>query len=142
MGAGPQLRQTPLYSEDMVVGLAADHPVATHGAFEISDLNRAPYLDRLACKFRDTVLKCLGDQNLKREIAASIGREDVILALLTEGAGIAVLPESLVAHGRLVSRPFAEGGFRRKVSLAVPVGREDTEAVRALATAARQFAWF
>ncbi len=141
VGASPQLRQSPLFSEEMVVGLAADHPLATHPAFEIRDLERAPYIDRLACELRDTVLTSVKDADLRLEVAASVAREDWILGLLTEGAGIAVLPASLVDRGDLVTRPFAEGRFRREVSLAVPVGRVDTEAVRAFVAAVRRFAW-
>lgn len=64
-----------------------------------------------------------------------------MLELLSEGAGIAVLPESLIDRRGLVSRPFANGRFRREVSLVVPIGREDNEAVRALIAEARKFDW-
>ena len=138
------LRNFPVswFSEEMVVGLAADHPLSSLEAFGVGDLERAPYLDRLACELRDTVLRCLKEDEIRLRVAASVAREDWMLRLLVEGAGIAVLPASLVDGRNLVTRPFAGGRFRRDVSLAVPLGREDTAAVRAFVHAARHSAWF
>lgn len=141
VGASPHLRRTSLYSEEMVVGLAEHHALTALASFELGDLERAPYVDRLSCELRDTILQSLNQDDLKLQIAASLEREDWMLELLSEGAGIAVLPESLIDCRGLVSRPFDNRRFRREVSLVVPVGREDNEAVRALIAQARKFDW-
>ncbi len=141
VGASPHLRQTSLYSEVMVVGLAEGHALSAYEAFELCDLERAPYVERLACELRDTILQSVKQEDLSLQVAASLAREDWMLELLSEGAGIAVLPESLIDRNGLVTRPFANGRFRREVSLTVPVGREDNEAVRTFIAEARKFNW-
>lgn len=140
-GANPVLRRIPLFSEDMVVGLAPDHVLTSLDGLDIADLERAPYLDRLACELRDTVLRSLQDAELQLNVAASSAREDWMLELVRQGAGIAIMPESLAKGGGLAVRPFADGRFRREVSVAVPSGREDAEAVRAILSAVRHYAW-
>ena len=137
----PQLKNTELYEEPIVVACAADHAFAAKKSVSLEEIMEEPYLDRLNCEFRDTFISESENQGVIVNFAARSEREDWIQMLVRGGLGVTILPlESVVIEG-LITRPINVGTLKRTVSLAVPYGREDTPLLREFLYAARQFNW-
>ena len=135
------MKSTELYDEPLVVAFAADHPFVERDMVTLERIAQEPYLDRLACEFRDTFIAESAARGQTIRFVARSEREDWIQRLVLAGAGVTILPaESVVVDG-LMTRPGDAPSVWRTVSLAVPYGREDTAPVRAFLAAAREFDW-
>ncbi len=136
-----RFRYIDLYSEPMVVVCAADHAFAARGAVTLSDVLRQPYVDRLQCEFRDTFLSESRRLGFEPAFAARADREDWSQAIIREGVGVAIIPKRSIVFSDLVSIPLADPPMTRTVSVAVPIGREDTETVQTFLAAVREHDW-
>ena len=141
IGETQRFRYLYLYSERMVVACAPDHPFARRASVSIEDVLREPYVDRLQCEFRDTFIAEAHRRAFEPTFAARSDREEWVQTLVAQGAGVTLLPERSTVVPDLVLIPLSDSPLQRSVSLAVPIGREDTDVVRSFMHAVRTHHW-
>lgn len=127
----PDVVTQPLYEERFVVLMAANHPLAQHGAIapdQLTDYNLL-LLGEGHC-FRDQVIQAC--PNLKDHIEDPSGRVrtasegsslETLKHMVASGLGITILPATAasgphLAEGLLVARPFTDPAPTRTVALA------------------------
>jgi len=136
-----RLRHFELYTEDMVMACADDHPYASRPTVALSDLSQQPYLDRLHCEFRDTFMATAVRENVPMRISVRSEREDWIQSLVQSGQGVTILPQYSVVMEGIVTVPLDRSDMKRSVLLGVATGREDAAAVRDFVSQARRHDW-
>ena len=141
VGVSERLRHIPLYSEDMVMACASNHPYANRSSVTMRDIARQPYLDRLHCEFRDTFMAEAMQENLPMQVVMRSEREDWIQYLVRTGRGVTILPEHSVVMEGIATVPLQRSGNQREVLLAIATGREDSSAVRDFIALARRQSW-
>ena len=136
-----RFRHIELYNERMVVACAKDHPFANRTSVKLEDVLRQPYIDRLQCEFRETFLTESRRRGFEPMFAARGDREEWTQTLIQQGVGISIMPERSFVVSGLVSVPLSDLKQSRTVSIAVPIGREDTPTVRAFLKAVSAYNW-
>lgn len=140
-GITEDFRALPLYRERYVVILPPDHKLQEQEVIRLSDLSGEPYVDRLACEMRETVLAVCEDQGIELYARFRSEREDWIQAMVLAGIGFAFMPEFSVSLPGLLQRPLTQPAVSREVALLTAPGRPHTPAISAFLTAARGYAW-
>lgn len=136
-----RFRYIDLYRERMVVACAPDHAFVGRRSVSIEEVLHQPYVDRLQCEYRDTFLAESHRLEFEPMFAARGEREEWMQTLVRKGMGVSIAPEhSLVVPG-LATVPLNDRSMARTVSIAVPIGREDTPTVRAFLAAVREHSW-
>jgi LysR family hydrogen peroxide-inducible transcriptional activator len=141
IGDVQRFRYLKLYVERMVVACAPGHPFAGRRSVDLGEVLREPYVDRLQCEFRDTFLAEANRRAFAPIFAARSDREEWAQSLVAQGTGVALVPERSTVVPDLVLVPLSEPQLERSVSLAVPIGREDTEVVQKFLGAVRTHKW-
>lgn len=136
-----RIRHHQLYTEPMVMACAQDHALARRKEISTAEIAQQPYVDRLQCEFRETFLTEAHRNGFQPEFAGRSDREEWAQALVAAGLGVTLLPaRSVVVPGlRLV--PATDPYLERNVSIAVPIGREDTNTIQQFLRAVRQYDW-
>lgn len=119
--AGVQTRV--VLQESIIVALPVDHPLTTHSVIEVKDLAHLPVLvlaRRYAAGFHDGLLRAIADQGGKLDIAEELGEFTTMLALVSAGLGIGLLPHHAgrALPPNVVSRPLRLGDYRAVTGLA------------------------
>ena len=136
-----RFRYVDLYRERMVVASAPDHPFVGRRSVSVEEVLHQPYVDRLLCEYRDTFLAESLRLDFEPMFAARGEREEWMQTLVRQGIGVTIAPErSLVVPG-LATVPLNDQSMARTVSIAVPIGREDTPSVRGFLAAIREHEW-
>lgn len=109
--------------ESIIVALPVDHPLTTHSVIEVKDLALLPVLvlaRRYAAGFHDGLLQAIADQGGKLDIAEELGEFTTMLALVSAGLGIGLLPHHAgrALPPNVVSRPLRLGDYRAVTGLA------------------------
>lgn len=136
-----RFRYVELYRETMVFACANDHRFAKRTSVSIEDVLQEPYIDRLQCEFRDTFLAEAYRRAFVPMFAARSDREEWAQSLIAKGAGVSLVPEHSTVVPDLVLVHLNDLPLMRTVSLAVPIGREDTVLVQDFLKAARTHQW-
>lgn len=136
-----RFRYLQLYKERMVVACAPDHPFARRRSVGLDEVMHEPYVDRLKCEFRETFLAEASRRSFTPMFVARSDREEWVQSLVAEGAGVTLVPERSTVLPQLALVALNGLQLERTVSLAIPVGREDTPTVRGLVNAVRKHNW-
>ncbi|WP_299849111.1 LysR family transcriptional regulator [uncultured Roseovarius sp.] len=136
-----RLKQVELYRESMVVLSHPEHRFAQRDSVALPELEREPYIDRLACEFRDTFLQVLRNDNVMLDVAMRSKREDWVYDGVAANIGVSIVPRDGVDTSRHGWSELAPDPYWRTVSMAVATGREDNDAVRTVLAAARNHDW-
>lgn len=109
--------------ESIIVALPADHPLATHSIIDVTELAQQPVLvlaRRYAAGFHDGLLRAISEHGGKLDIADELGEFTTMLALVSAGLGIGLLPQHAgrALPPNVVSRPLNLGDFRAVTGLA------------------------
>jgi DNA-binding transcriptional LysR family regulator len=114
---------TPLLSEDFVVAMSEQHPLAQLTHVTLLQVAKASYLERLGCEF-DDYLDALTDIAVPDfNIAFASEREDWIQALILSGQGIAILPDGMGCLPGILKLPLVDPRIHRTISLVTMRGR-------------------
>lgn len=119
--AGVQTRV--VLQESIVVALPCDHPLVEHAVIDVDALAQWPVLvlaRRYAAGFHDGVMRAIAEQGSRLEVADELGEFTTMLALVSAGLGIGLLPH-LAASAlppNVVSRPLRLGDYRAATGLA------------------------
>jgi len=135
-----RFRYQDLYREPMVAVCAPQHRFAHYQSISIEEVLRERFVDRLDCEFRDTFLLEAHNRDFEPMYVARSDKEDWAQGLVRAGVGVTIAPAYSIAPD-LVKIPLSDMQVERTVSIAVPIGREDTEVIRAFLRAARAHPW-
>ena len=131
----------PLYSEDFVIALPADHPLAAKSVLTGADTHDQPYVYRSNCELADLAGQHLRARGVKWRKVFSSEREEWVQGMIKAGLGIGFFPEMSVTDPALVTRPLIEPSFSRTMVLVTVRGRPHSPAVGAFVQQARLFDW-
>jgi len=131
----------PLYREQFLVVLPAEHPLAAKNGIRPGDLKGLRYLNRINCKFNGYAGALWKEHGLTCETAYRSERDDWILAMVASGLGFGFMPGSSVSHPRVIGRPMIDPEFWREVSLVTVRGRPHSPGVGALVREAMRSRW-
>src|SRR6266545_2998149 len=126
------LHVTPLFTEELVIVVAPDHPLAARESVALSALaNESFLLYPRGYGMRDKTLEACQQAGFTPRVVLDGGEMDMVLRLAEAGLGIALMPRlALDSAPNLVALRVSDQTLRRTMAL---VSRED----RALAPAAR-----
>jgi DNA-binding transcriptional LysR family regulator len=132
-GAGIETRL--VLEEPFVVALPDDHPLVAQALIRPADLRGWPAFvlaRRYAPGFHDEMLVALKNQGAHLEIAQELGEFATMLALVSAGLGIGVIPAEAASAlpPRVVARPLELANYRAGIGLAY--AHLDSAAKRAL----------
>lgn len=130
-----------LYSESMVVAFAAGHPFSDLSEVPLEKIANEPYLDRLHCEFRDDFLNFTKGSGLELNVVLGSEREDWILEMLSEGAGVSVIPENSIVLDRVEHRPISDLPHLRNLELVMMENATTSPGLVAFREAAMTFEW-
>lgn len=114
---------TELWQENFVVALPEGHPLTLKDTLVLLDLENVPLIARDYCSasFIDAG-RAVG---INFDVVASAFSEEWAIALVDQGVGVAVLPETCIRpEHRIVTRRFGNMSPQRKVGLAYPKDKE------------------
>ncbi|MGE7955680.1 LysR family transcriptional regulator [Pseudomonas sp. NPDC089530] len=119
----PGIHTREVLQESFLVALPSDHPLAAQATLAPAALARLPVFilaRRYAPGFHDQLMQVLDSHGTQLEIAAELGEFTTMLALVSAGLGVGLLP----AHaGRALpanvsARPLELGSYRATTGLA------------------------
>jgi LysR family transcriptional regulator for metE and metH len=126
------LRERPLFDDEVVFLLAADHPLAKKKAITIADLERVPLLtsSNTPAAERHWFMRAAFGRKKPRITFQALPLSEAILDVARAGMGVAVMSEWIagphVKRGELVARRLSTGALRRPWRIAY---RREVEAV-------------
>jgi LysR family transcriptional regulator, hydrogen peroxide-inducible genes activator len=122
-----RLHRWPLYDENCVVVLPADHRLVAQKAIAKDDLFGETLLLGDRCGgFAERLMLTCGEKLAGRRIGGSWPQ---MLDLVAAKVGLALLPEGLTAGPALTFRPLSGLDFRRTIVLALVAGRPRSHTV-------------
>jgi LysR family hydrogen peroxide-inducible transcriptional activator len=137
----PRLNYLPLFREQMMIVLPADHRLAGRETIEIADLAGEQYVQRSFCEFNDMVDRVFDARGIDCETVYRSDRDDWVLAMIASGFGFGFFPRYSISNAAVVARPLINPEFWREVSLTTVKGRPYARAVGALVHEAMRSAW-
>lgn len=140
-GLDDRFASEALYRERYVVVFPPGHKFAALDAVKLADVSGEPYLDRLACEMRETVLKVCVERDVDIYATYRSEREDWIQGMVVAEMGFAFMPEYSITVPGMVSRPLVEPPVEREVSLVSVAGRAMTPAATAFRHQLRAYRW-
>jgi LysR family transcriptional activator of glutamate synthase operon len=91
----PGLTLRPLVSEELVVVLAAGHPLAARKRLRIADLADEPFISfRVGARLRELLMRAAAGAGFEPRIALESNESRRIRSLVSYGLGVAILPRS------------------------------------------------
>lgn len=136
-----KLTTLPIYRESLRLAMASEHPLARKTEITPVEMSAEPYLDRLHCEFRSTLIKHFMDRNIVMRPRFRSEREDWVQQMVAIGAGICALPDRSIIVDGIVLRPVKGLDLSREVSLVAVSGSGNPREVRKILSMARQFDW-
>jgi DNA-binding transcriptional LysR family regulator len=130
-----------LYRERYVVVFPPGHKFASLDAVKLADVSGEPYIDRLACEMRETVLQVCAEREVDIYATYRSEREDWIQGMVVAEMGFAFMPEYSITVPGMAIRPLIEPAVEREVSLVSIAGRAPTPAVTAFSRQLRAYRW-
>src|SRR3974390_1942600 len=99
----------PLFREQIVIAVHAEHRLANEAAFPVKELNGESYIHRMNCEFAGYADHILMEKGVTCTPTYWSERDDWTLAMVAAGLGFAFMPENAAKHpGRSSSRSSDE----------------------------------
>ena len=140
-GLGETFHTHPLYTERYIVIFPPEHRLGHLNAIKLADLSGEPYIDRLACELRESVMAVCAEKHVQLYARFRSAREDWVQAMVLARIGFAFMPEYSVSLPGLLQRPLVDPIVERRIALITVSGRPYSPAVAAFVRAAKSFAW-
>ncbi len=137
----PKLDVRPLFRERLVLGCAAEHPLASADIVRAEDLLKFPYIDRLRCEFRDQIQEHFARREVVMLPLFRTEREDWVQRVVADGHAICILPERSGAAPGLVTRPIEGLSLERELVIATVSGSTTPVEIRKIAKLASMYEW-
>ena len=130
----PGLTLRPLVSEELVVVLATDHPLAARKQLRMADLAGEAFISfREGARLRELLVRAAASAGFEPRITLESNESRRIRALVSHGLGVAVLPRSdAVRPGDAIAVcALVEPALTRDVTLASRTDRRPSPAAEA-----------
>lgn len=119
----PGIQTLEVLRETFLVAFPSDHPLATRETLHPSDLADIPLLilaRRYAPGFHDGLMQALAAQGTQLQIGAELGEFTTMLALVSAGLGVGLLPANAgrALPANVISRSLELGDYRATTGLA------------------------
>lgn len=134
-------RHERLYAEPYVVVLPPGHPLAREPGLRLQDLDGEPYVDRLACEMRESVMAVSGARGVQLYATFRSEREDWVEAMVLAGLGFAFMPAYSIRSPQLLVRPLVDPQVQREVVAVDVRGRLRSPPARLFLEEIRSHAW-
>ncbi|MFK3798433.1 MULTISPECIES: LysR family transcriptional regulator [unclassified Pseudomonas] len=122
----------PLWEEAFALALPAGHPLAERSHLDEADLANAQWI---TCPSHPSHQRLMELYNRSGAVVATAGSMTLALRLVAAGAGLAMLPESMVHHhAGVITHPARTPNLIRRVGLCYAAQALDTPALRILHT--------
>jgi LysR family hydrogen peroxide-inducible transcriptional activator len=137
-----RLHYMPLFREQFMIAINADHRLAKNNAICVRDLNGERYLNRINCEYEQFAGDIFDAQGADVKLVYRSERDDWILAMVRAGLGFGFMPKYCVADAHdIVVRPLVEPEIWREVNLVTVRGRPHSPAIGALVREAMRTQW-
>lgn len=137
----PKLDVRSLFRERLVLGCAAEHPLASAEVVRAEDLVEFPYIDRLSCEFRDQIQEHFARREVVMWPRLRTEREDWVQRVVADGHAICILPERSAAAPGLVTRPIEGLSLERELVIVTILGSTTPVEIRKIAQLASRYEW-
>ena len=128
-----------LYMEDMGISFPKGHHFESLSEVSLYDIAREKYIDRLHCEFRSEFLELTKASGLELNVIVNSEREDWINALISDGIGVSILPQSSSTSGCF--RNVKEFKVKREVELVLANHAISIPSVMSFTEYATNFNW-
>lgn len=128
------LRITPLFTEELVVVVAQDHPLADRGTIAFCELaDQSFLLYPPGYEMRETTLAACKQAGFEPRVVLDGGAMDMLLGLAETNLGVAMMPPlALTGRERLAVLHISDQTLRRTMVLVMRQGNAATPASHAL----------
>ena len=130
--ADERIHATQVFREQMVIVVAPGHKFAEGNSVSVRQLDGERYVNRAKCEFRGYAAQVFAEHGVHVETVYRGERDDWVLAMIAAGQGFGFMPESVVNHAGVVTRPLVDPEFWREVNLVTVRGRPHSPAVATL----------
>ena len=131
----------PLFRERLVLGCAAEHPLASVDVVRAADFASFPYIDRLRCEFRDRIQEHFARQEIVMRPRFRAEREDWVQRVVADGHAICILPEHSGVTPGLVTRPIEGLSLERELVIVTVSGSTTPIEMRKIVQLASRYEW-
>ncbi len=119
----PGIQTREVLQESFIVALPGDHPLLACERLHPTDLGQLPVFilaRRYAPGFYDELMQAFNRQGAQLHIATELGEFTTMLALVSAGLGVGLLPANAgrALPANVISRPLELGGYRATTGLA------------------------
>jgi len=119
----PGIQTREVLQESFSIALPGDHPLVACDTLHPADLARIPVFmlaRRYAPGFHDALMLALNSQGTPLTIASELGEFTTMLALVSAGLGVGLLPANAARAlpANVISRPLDLGSYRASTGLA------------------------
>ena len=119
----PGIHTRAVLQENFIVALPGDHPLVACTSLHPTDLAQLPVFilaRRYAPGFYDELMQALTRQGAQLQIATELGEFTTMLALVSAGLGVGLLPANAgrALPANVISRPLQLGDYRATTGLA------------------------
>jgi LysR family transcriptional activator of glutamate synthase operon len=130
----PDLTVAPLFSEELVLAVAPQHPLAHRSSVRLSDMaNEAFVLSPPNYELRETTLVACRQAGFAPRVVLDGGEMDTLLRFVAAGLGVALVPQLAVADlTDLVPLHISDQKLRRSLAIVWRGDRVASPAARAL----------
>jgi len=131
----------PLYEERFVVVIPERHPLVQLASITLDDLAKEPYLDRLSCEYRETIMELWTTSGKRMNSVYRSDRDDWIQGMVLAGNGLAILPEYAITASNLACRLLTNPSLTRSLKVCTVAGRRFSTAVAAFMRELKTYRW-
>jgi DNA-binding transcriptional LysR family regulator len=130
----PGLAVAPLFTEELVLAVAAHHPLASRPSVALSDLAGEPFvLSPPNYELRDATIDACRRAGFAPRVVLDGGEMDTLLRLVAAGLGVALVPRlALVGQGDIAAVPVSDQQLSRSLAIVWRDDRAASPAARAL----------
>ena len=119
----PGIQTREVLQETFILALPGEHPLAAYDAVPASALAQVPVFilaRRYAPGFYDELMQSLNSQGVQLQLASELGEFTTMLALVSAGLGIGLLPANAgrALPANVIARPLDLGSYRATTGLA------------------------
>ena len=128
------LTVVPLFTEEMVIAVWKDHPLANRTAVKIGDLKDEPWvLSPENYELREATLNACQAAGFAPRVVLDGGETDTLLRFVVAGIGVALVPRLAVQNtSDLVALPVSDQKLQRSLGLVWRGDRAASPAARAM----------
>ncbi len=135
------LHQIALFDEEMVIVIAAEHPLAQKQILRPADLVNLPYVERINCEFGEHGELLFSQRGITGPTICRSERDDWVLGMVASGFGYAFLPIECASHPGVAVRRIENMTMARTINLVTVRGRKHSPGVGAFVRQIARWNW-